>query len=283
MLVLFTVYKDRAWIEQQKNEMQEQLKTARGHVQEQFPLKLYRMLESVNDSSHSKIVSWQSYGRAFKVHDKEKFASEVIPEHFPSLGGFPSFQRQLNIYGFLRLISDGPDQGAYYHELFVRSQLDLCELIQRNETSTHSVRCTYDGTTEPNFAAYPCLPDCRASVSSHPVTESSSSMKDSLGMEDDDAWLGSMIDKWIAHDQLSYSGAQPVFQDSLQPLSDWEDTMPLRIFPNPMPPLPRLSLAHSLGDMQRWASSDYTNEATAQAQSAMLQRAATQDSAQIHK
>jgi HSF-type DNA-binding len=274
--------------------MQEQLKKDRGLVKENFPLKLYLMLECVNDSDHSKIVSWQSHGRAFKVHNKEKFANEVLPKHFRPLGGYASFQRQLNIYGFLRLVNNGPDQGVYYHKFFLRCRPDLCELIQRNETSTHSVRCTYDETTEPDFTAYSSLQDSCASGSLHPVPESSRLVKGPPDAENDDELLGSMIDKWIAYEQPSNNGAPPLLQDSLttltyatvargdmnptipplptinapspsyshsfsptktcgmghcpplQPSSavfnsvdtlDWDDTVPLRIFPNAMHPI----------------------------------------------
>jgi hypothetical protein len=45
---------------------------------------------------------------------------------------FSSFQRQLNLYEFMR-ITDGPDKGAYFHELFHRGRPVLASQIRRNK------------------------------------------------------------------------------------------------------------------------------------------------------
>jgi hypothetical protein len=41
-----------------------------------------------------------------------------------------SFQRQLNLYGFIR-ITQGLDRGGYYHELFLRHKAFLCGMMVR--------------------------------------------------------------------------------------------------------------------------------------------------------
>lgn len=61
------------------------------------------------------IVSFYSHGRAFGVHDMERFIEEVMPKYFKQ-SKWNSFARQLNLYGFMRLAS-GPDSGGYYHEV----------------------------------------------------------------------------------------------------------------------------------------------------------------------
>jgi hypothetical protein len=92
---------------------------------EQFPLKLHRLLDIVEKKGSDHIISWQMHGRALKIHKADKFAQEIMPLYFRQ-SKIASFRRQLNIYGFLR-ITQGPDKGAYYHELFLRGRLFLAE------------------------------------------------------------------------------------------------------------------------------------------------------------
>jgi HSF-type DNA-binding len=101
----------------------------RGGVTEPFPEKLHRMLKAVADSGDSGIISFYAHGRAFGVHDPERFVKEVMPIYFKQ-SRLSSFQRQLNLYGFTR-ISSGPDTGGYYHELFLQARPTLCVHMRR--------------------------------------------------------------------------------------------------------------------------------------------------------
>ena len=65
-----------------------------------------------------------------------------------------SFQRQLNLYGFRR-ITQGPDAGAYYHELFLRGRDQLCMRMQRQKVKGTGHKQPADVKTEPNFYAMP--------------------------------------------------------------------------------------------------------------------------------
>ena len=65
-----------------------------------FPLKLYEMLERVEAEGCQEVVSWQSHGRCFLVHNAARF-KETLPNFF-KLSKIASFQRQLNLYGFQR-------------------------------------------------------------------------------------------------------------------------------------------------------------------------------------
>jgi hypothetical protein len=62
---------------------------------------------------------------------------------------YPSFQRQLNLYGFSRFCH-GPDKGAYYHVCFVRGQRPLVmHMIRRKLKEGRPHRPSPE--EEPNF------------------------------------------------------------------------------------------------------------------------------------
>ena len=68
---------------------------------DQFPAKLYEMLEAVEDLGLSHIISWLPHGRAFQVIDQEQFMKLVVPKFFKATK-YRSFTRQLNLWGFRR-------------------------------------------------------------------------------------------------------------------------------------------------------------------------------------
>ena len=90
-------------------------KKGRGGVSSMFPTVLHHMLEDAETLGFHDVVSWQPHGRAFHVHQPEKFVKDVMPKYFRHTR-LSSFQRQLSLYGFTRLARKGPDRGAYYHE-----------------------------------------------------------------------------------------------------------------------------------------------------------------------
>jgi hypothetical protein len=102
---------------------------SRGGVNEPFPDRLHRMLLEVEREGNADVVCFLPHGRAFVVLDEEKFVKEVLPKYFKQ-SKWLSFTRQLNLYGFLRMAS-GPDVGAYYHELFLKSRPSLCKYMRR--------------------------------------------------------------------------------------------------------------------------------------------------------
>ncbi len=68
---------------------------------DQFPSKLYEMLESVESLGYSHIVCWLPHGESFKVVDPTQFMDLVVPKFFKATK-YRSFQRQLNLWGFKR-------------------------------------------------------------------------------------------------------------------------------------------------------------------------------------
>jgi hypothetical protein len=101
----------------------------RGGVSEPFPEKLHRMLDTVEREGLSEVVGFFSHGRAFAIHKQRRFVNDIMPRFFRQ-SKLTSFQRQLNLYGFRRL-STGPDNGGYYHELFLKGRSGLCVNMKR--------------------------------------------------------------------------------------------------------------------------------------------------------
>lgn len=127
------------------------LKPVRGRVQSPFPVVLHRMLEDVTkDKNLADIVSWQPHGRAFLICQAKAFVASVLPKYFKH-SKLSSFQRQLSLYGFIRLTHAGADRGAYYHEAFLRGREFLCSKIRRTRIKGTWIRNSSSPEAEPNF------------------------------------------------------------------------------------------------------------------------------------
>lgn len=114
---------------QEKSTSEPAQRKARGGVQIPFPEKMHTMLKAMEEQGKTDIVSFYSHGRAFGVHDPDRFVQEIMPKYF-KMGKWNSFARQLNLYGFVRITS-GPDAGGYYHELFLKGRPNLCQHMRR--------------------------------------------------------------------------------------------------------------------------------------------------------
>lgn len=98
-----------------------------------FPFKLHSILENAGTSGKESIISWLPSGKAFKIHKPKEFADVIMPQYFNQTK-YRSFQRQLYIYGFDRVKDKSlDDYGAYFHELFIRGESDLCLDMQRQK------------------------------------------------------------------------------------------------------------------------------------------------------
>jgi HSF-type DNA-binding len=126
------------------------IKASRGGVHNPFPTVLHNMMEQADAQDFANIVSWQPHGRAFLIHDPKGFVQHVLPMFFKH-SKISSFQRQLSLYGFIRLSHDGPDRGAYYHQCFLRGRSFLCSNIQRTRIKGTWVRTSSSPEAEPDF------------------------------------------------------------------------------------------------------------------------------------
>ena len=74
-----------------------------------FPWRLHELVEALEETGNEHILSWIKGGQQFKIHDPDLFTSEIIPKFFKS-SSLKSFQRQMHLYGFQRVV-EGPDKG----------------------------------------------------------------------------------------------------------------------------------------------------------------------------
>jgi hypothetical protein len=79
----------------------------------------------------------------------------IVSIRFFSQTKYPSFQRQLNLYGFARF-SHGKDKGAYFHHCFVRGKRPLVRGMVRRKIKGTKVRRTMSPSEEPNFYTPEC-------------------------------------------------------------------------------------------------------------------------------
>jgi HSF-type DNA-binding len=148
-------------------------KLSEAHAQDLFPSKLHFMIESSAACQRSSnIIYWLPHGRAFVFYDQDRLVRELLPLHFNRQHKFASFQRQLNLYGFIKLMGNHVDKGAYYHELFLRGRPELSKLmlpIRHTETDRSTVRRKLDPHSEPNFHQMVPAPPSSDVVASTPM------------------------------------------------------------------------------------------------------------------
>lgn len=147
------VYRDHSHHTDDDKELNELLTKADAEgtkgTDQTFPVKLHQLLSGSDEDGFSHIVSWQPHGRSFIVKKHKEFVEKVLPCCFRQ-SKFPSFQRQLNLYGFRR-ITAGRDKGGYYHELFLRGRSLLALKMQRTKVKGTGARKPSQPDTEPDF------------------------------------------------------------------------------------------------------------------------------------
>lgn len=94
-----------------------------------FPLMLMDILQNRDISD---IASWLPNGRAFAIHDRTRFASEVLPVYFKE-AKYSSYARRMKRWGFALKIPSkescddaSRSKSVYHHPLFLRDAKALC-------------------------------------------------------------------------------------------------------------------------------------------------------------
>ncbi|XP_078496261.1 heat shock factor protein 3-like isoform X1 [Lissotriton helveticus] len=104
-----------------------------------FIVKLWTLLE---EPSNDQLICWSWNGQAFRILDEQRFAKEILPKYFKH-NNLSSFIRQLNMYGFRKVISlesglfkpDKTSNIEFQHPFFQRGQADLLDHIKRKVSS----------------------------------------------------------------------------------------------------------------------------------------------------
>ncbi|XP_043913132.1 heat shock factor protein 3-like [Protopterus annectens] len=103
-----------------------------------FLVKLWALVE---DSTTNDVITWSGNGQNFRVLNEHKFAKEILPLYFKH-SNMSSFVRQLNMYGFRKVVSlegglirHAEDLMEFHHPFFIQGEEKLLENIKRKVSS----------------------------------------------------------------------------------------------------------------------------------------------------
>uniref|UniRef100_A0A0E0LXM8 HSF-type DNA-binding domain-containing protein n=1 Tax=Oryza punctata TaxID=4537 RepID=A0A0E0LXM8_ORYPU len=106
-----------------------------------FLTKTYQL---VDDPAVDDVISWNDDGSTFVVWRPAEFARDLLPKYFKH-NNFSSFVRQLNTYGFRKIV---PDRWEFANDCFRRGERRLlCEIHRRKVTPPAPTTTTMGAVT----------------------------------------------------------------------------------------------------------------------------------------
>nr|GMD02233.1 heat stress transcription factor B-2B-like [Ipomoea batatas] len=110
--------------------------TAGGEAQRSVPTPfLTKTFQLVDDQSIDDVISWNEDGSSFIVWNPTEFARDLLPKYFKH-NNFSSFVRQLNTYGFRKVV---PDRWEFSNDCFRKGEKRLLCDIQRRKVAAQAV------------------------------------------------------------------------------------------------------------------------------------------------
>jgi len=100
-----------------------------------FPYILHGMLDDVERSGQTNIVSWNADGKSFRIQDPDAFVSFILGKYFKNyVGGiasrFTQFRSDLMDWGFEDAVDGNRMVETFTHHCFQKGQANLCRYMR---------------------------------------------------------------------------------------------------------------------------------------------------------